>query len=72
MERFPVQRSPAEWALQWLWDQPEVSVVLSGMSTMEQVEENLQLRRRFAHRRFRRGGAGADRARSERSIARAR
>lgn len=27
-----VQRSAAEWALQWLWDQPEVSVVLSGMS----------------------------------------
>lgn len=42
MERFPVQRTPAEWALQWLWDQPEVSVVLSGMSTMEQVNENLR------------------------------
>jgi hypothetical protein len=42
MERFPVRRSPADWALQWLWDQPEVSVVLSGMSTMAQVVENLQ------------------------------
>lgn len=42
MERFAVRRSPAEWALDWLWDQPEVSVVLSGMSTMDQVEENLQ------------------------------
>jgi predicted aldo/keto reductase-like oxidoreductase len=42
MERFPVRRSPAEWALQWLWDQPEVSLILSGMSTMAQVDENLQ------------------------------
>jgi hypothetical protein len=39
-------RSAAEWALEWLWDQPEVSVVLSGMSDMSQVEENL----RFADR----------------------
>jgi len=46
MENFPARRSPAEWALQWLWDQPEVSVVLSGMSTMAQAEENL----RFADR----------------------
>lgn len=43
MGRFPTQRSPAGWALEWLWDQPEVSVVLSGMSTMPQVEENLRL-----------------------------
>jgi predicted aldo/keto reductase-like oxidoreductase len=42
MDHFPIRRSPAEWALQWLWDQPEVSVVLSGMSAIEQVEENLR------------------------------
>jgi predicted aldo/keto reductase-like oxidoreductase len=37
----PVQRTPADWALQWLWNQPEVSVVLSGMTTMQHVEENV-------------------------------
>jgi predicted aldo/keto reductase-like oxidoreductase len=42
MDDFHVRRSPAEWALDWLWDQPEVSVVLSGMSNMAQVEENLR------------------------------
>jgi len=41
IERASVKRTPADWGLQWLWDQPEVSVVLSGMSNMEQVENNL-------------------------------
>jgi predicted aldo/keto reductase-like oxidoreductase len=41
LESCAVRRSAAEWALQWIWDQPEVSVVLSGMSDMSQVEENL-------------------------------
>jgi hypothetical protein len=35
------ERTPADWALQWLWHQPEVSCVLSGMSTMQHVVENL-------------------------------
>jgi uncharacterized protein len=35
------RRSPVEWALDWLWNQPEVSVVLSGMSTQQQVTEDL-------------------------------
>ncbi|MBN1814179.1 MAG: aldo/keto reductase [Anaerolineae bacterium] len=35
------KRTPADWALQWLWNQPEVSVVLSGMSAMQHVEENV-------------------------------
>lgn len=33
--------SPAEWALRWLWHQPEVVTVLSGMGTVEQVAENI-------------------------------
>ena len=35
------RRAPVDWALQWLWNQPEVAVVLSGMSAMQHVEENL-------------------------------
>ena len=38
--KHPVQRSPAEWAFRWLWDQPEVTVVLSGMNSEEMVAEN--------------------------------
>jgi uncharacterized protein len=41
IERSGAQCSPADWALQWLWNQSEVSVVLSGMSTMDQVNANL-------------------------------
>ncbi len=32
--------SPAEWGLRWLWDQPAVSCVLSGMNSLEMVREN--------------------------------
>jgi hypothetical protein len=35
------RRTPADWALQWLWHQPEVAVVLSGMTTMDHVTENV-------------------------------
>ena len=35
------KKSPVEWGLDFLWNRPEVSVVLSGMSTMQHVEDNL-------------------------------
>ena len=34
-------RSPAEWGFDWLWNKPQVTVALSGMSTMQQVQENI-------------------------------
>lgn len=41
-EDYPVRRSPAEWALRWLWNQPEVTCVLSGMNSVEMVRENVK------------------------------
>ncbi len=35
--------TPAEWGLRWIWDQPEATVVLSGMSTREQLAENVKI-----------------------------
>lgn len=37
---YPVRRSPAEWAFRWLWDQEEVTCVLSGMNSLEMIGEN--------------------------------
>lgn len=38
-----VRRTPAEWALRWLWNRPEVTVVLSGMNEESHIRENLAL-----------------------------
>jgi len=37
-----VKRSQADWALQWIWSQPEVAVILSGMSVIAHVQENVE------------------------------
>ena len=42
-EKHPVKRSPAEWGLRWLWNQKEVTVVLSGMNSQEMVLENIRV-----------------------------
>ena len=34
--------TPAQWAFSWLWNQPEVTCVLSGMNSMEMLRENVQ------------------------------
>lgn len=47
-ERSGFRRTPAEWAFDFLWDLPEVGVVLSGMSTPEQVAENVSYAERSA------------------------
>ncbi len=36
-------RTPAEWAFRWLYNQPEITCVLSGMNSREMVEENLRI-----------------------------
>jgi uncharacterized protein len=38
-----VRRTPAEWGLRFVWDHPEVTVVLSGMNQETQIEENLKV-----------------------------
>lgn len=37
-----IARSPAEWALRWIWDHPEVTVVLSGMNDEAHIAENIR------------------------------
>ncbi|WAI01552.1 aldo/keto reductase [Methanogenium organophilum] len=37
------RRTPAEWALRWIWNHPEVTVVLSGMNEESHVKENLRV-----------------------------
>lgn len=40
---FPVKRAPVEWAFRHVYNYPQVSTILSGMTTMEQLKENLAI-----------------------------
>lgn len=39
---MPIKRSPAQWALKWLFNNEKVALVLSGMSELDHVKENIQ------------------------------
>ena len=45
-ESSKIKRTPVEWALRWIWTYPEVSMILSGMSNIEQVKENVAIAER--------------------------
>jgi predicted aldo/keto reductase-like oxidoreductase len=42
-DESPIKRSPAEWALRFVWNETGVSSVLSGMNAMEQIVENIRV-----------------------------
>ena len=42
-QKAKTRQPPAAWALRWVWNHPEVTVVLSGMSDFEQVKQNIAL-----------------------------
>ena len=39
---YTTKHTPAQWALRWLWNQPEVTCVLSGMNSEEMVRDNIE------------------------------
>lgn len=39
---YELNYTPAEWAFRWLWNQSEVTCVLSGMNSLEMVNENIK------------------------------
>ncbi|MBO6016089.1 MAG: aldo/keto reductase [Lachnospiraceae bacterium] len=39
---YPIKHTPVQWAFRWLWNQPEVTCVLSGMNSEEMVKDNVE------------------------------
>ena len=42
-DKSTIKRTPAEWALRWVLNHPEITCVLSGMGTLKQVKENIKV-----------------------------
>ncbi|HOA71758.1 MAG TPA: aldo/keto reductase [Bacillota bacterium] len=42
MERSGKNRTSADWALRWVWNHPEVTLVLSGMGKLDEVKQNIE------------------------------
>jgi hypothetical protein len=42
-DQAETKRSPAEWALRWIWNHPEVTCVLSGMNEEAHIDENIKI-----------------------------
>ncbi len=42
-ESSPIKRTSAEWALRWVFNHSEVTCVLSGMGTLDEVKENIRV-----------------------------
>ncbi len=43
ISNYNIKRTPAEWAFRWLFNQPEITCVLSGMNSMDMLEENCRI-----------------------------
>lgn len=39
---YKIKHTPAQWSFRWLWNQPEVTVVLSGMNSIQMVLDNVE------------------------------
>lgn len=42
-DRSKIKRTPAEWALKWIWNHPQATTVLSGMNEESHIEENIKI-----------------------------